>query len=364
MAMGRVRRVVTGAGAGTTIYVYDAFGQLAVEYSTVSQAAGTRYIVRDFLGSVRMVTDGAGNPVSTYDYLPFGEEIPAAWGVRGPAYMAPDGVSQRFTSKERDSETGLDYFGARYFSGAQGRMTSPDPFMIMTQAENREQLDAYLSNPQTWNRYAYALNNPLRYVDPTGLDPISVEDCQKDSTCTVVKLNVILNTNADLYDRDGNLRQEYQSKLDTQLAQAADEYGNANIAFDLNYSKAAVDANYVGEAGAINAVVTDSNESFSSKSWVGPSGASYTRLNIGTSLTSTYRSTLAHELSHHLTGDTRSWGIPFLSNAIADDNNDLGRAILRNWSTPGGRVLRTIDPFLYLNRRNVMQNARRWYGGR
>jgi hypothetical protein len=237
--------------------------------------------------------------------------------------------------------------------------------MITMQAENRQQLDAYLGNPQNWNRYAYALNNPLRYVDPTGLDPISVEDCQKDSSCTVVKLNVILNTNADIYDRDGNLRQEYQSKLDTQLAQAADEYGNANIAFDVQYSRAAVGNDYVGEKGAINVVVTDSSESWNSYSWVGPSGASYTRLNIGTSLTDTYNSTLSHELAHHFTGDTHSsWSIPYLSNVIHDVNNDSGRAILRNWNTTGGTILRYADPFLYLHRWETTQNARRWYGVR
>lgn len=58
--------------------------------------------------------------------------------------------------------TGLDYFGARYFSSAQGRFTSPDPFNIITQAEDRKQFDAYLSQPQNWNRYAYVWNNPLR----------------------------------------------------------------------------------------------------------------------------------------------------------------------------------------------------------
>jgi RHS repeat-associated protein len=64
----------------------------------------------------------------------------------------------RSTGKERDAETGLDYFGARYFSGAQGRFSSPDePFA-----------DQYESDPQSWNLYSYGRNNPLRYIDPTG----------------------------------------------------------------------------------------------------------------------------------------------------------------------------------------------------
>lgn len=56
------------------------------------------------------------------------------------------------------TETGLDYFGARYYSGAQGRFTSPDePFADQDPAD-----------PQSWNLYTYGLNNPLRYTDPDG----------------------------------------------------------------------------------------------------------------------------------------------------------------------------------------------------
>ncbi len=67
--------------------------------------------------------------------------------------------SYLFTGKERDTESGNDYFGARYNSSAMGRFLSPDPSMG----------SVALRNPQTWNRYAYALNNPLKFVDPTGM---------------------------------------------------------------------------------------------------------------------------------------------------------------------------------------------------
>jgi len=72
----------------------------------------------------------------------------------------------KFTGKQRDAGTagsamssGLDYLGARYFSGAQGRFTSPDPIAISS---------AHIENPQRWNGYAYALNNPLVNVDIGG----------------------------------------------------------------------------------------------------------------------------------------------------------------------------------------------------
>ena len=64
------------------------------------------------------------------------------------------------TSKERDIETGLDYFEARYYGSTQGRFTSTDPLM----ASGRT------NKPQSWNRYAYVLNNPLILIDPDGME--------------------------------------------------------------------------------------------------------------------------------------------------------------------------------------------------
>ena len=64
------------------------------------------------------------------------------------------------TSKERDNETQLDYFEARYYGSSQGRFTSVDPFMGSGRT----------FRPESWNRYAYVLNNPLRLVDPSGME--------------------------------------------------------------------------------------------------------------------------------------------------------------------------------------------------
>jgi RHS repeat-associated protein len=74
------------------------------------------------------------------------------------ACLRPNGTGSRCSGKERDAESGLDYFGERYFSSPQGRFTAPDlPF-----------LDQYVTDPQSWNLYAYVRNNPLINVDPTG----------------------------------------------------------------------------------------------------------------------------------------------------------------------------------------------------
>ena len=105
-----------------------------------------------------MVTSQSGAVVARHDYLPFGAEVATGYGGRTSPWGTADSIAQMFTGKERDSETGLDYFGARYVSGAQGRFTSPDgPF---------NDLDP--SDPQSWNLFTYGRNNPLTFVDPTG----------------------------------------------------------------------------------------------------------------------------------------------------------------------------------------------------
>ena len=161
----------TPASTGVTVvatYVYNAQGQLAAEYGTTAPVPyGTQYLTTDHLGSTRMVTDSKGSIVALHDYLPFGEEIPGGTGVRSAQlYGGTDNPRQKFTGKERATETGLDYFGARYNSSAQGRFTSPDPHTGTL---------LHVLNPQRWNMYAYAVNNPLSYVDPDGRDAIAVD---------------------------------------------------------------------------------------------------------------------------------------------------------------------------------------------
>jgi RHS repeat-associated protein len=120
-----------------------------------------QWLISDHLGTPRLILDQTGslNTLKRHDYLPFGEEIPAGGRTTAMGYAAGDGVRQQFTAKERDVETGLDYFGARYFASTQGRFTGLDP----------ENAGAALWHPQSWNGYTYVLNNPLRFIDPNGL---------------------------------------------------------------------------------------------------------------------------------------------------------------------------------------------------
>ncbi len=125
------------------------------------------WLITDHLSTPRIVIDlsGALNATKRFDYLPFGEELKSSNGLRGTtlgyAAASADRIRQKFTIKERDNETGLDYFGARYYANVQGRFTSVDP-------ENfQARLNA--TRPQSWNGYSYVNNNPLRSNDPTGL---------------------------------------------------------------------------------------------------------------------------------------------------------------------------------------------------
>jgi RHS repeat-associated protein len=166
-----------------TVFVYDAAGRVVAEYSNRVEAKGTRYLTQDHLGSTRVVTDAQGNAHSNngaggsrHDYFLFGEEVSVGVGGRTTVqgYSQVVKVRQKFTGHERDLETGLDFMQARYYSNSQGRFTSPDPFFFQKEMQ---------TDPQRFNLYAYVRNNPLVFIDPTGMiidtSQLSKEDLKK-----------------------------------------------------------------------------------------------------------------------------------------------------------------------------------------
>ncbi len=166
-------------------------------------AAQVHWLVTDQLGTPRMVFDQSGSlaNVSRHDYLPFGEEVPANFRSGIPGYGNGDNVRQKFTQKERDTETGLDYFGARYYGSVQGRFTSPDPITVLPER---------MIDPQQLNLYAYTRNNPLRFVDPNGLT-ISDERLNDKDKERLKKIRELANAT----DKNGNLlHPELKAALD------------------------------------------------------------------------------------------------------------------------------------------------------
>jgi RHS repeat-associated protein len=94
--------------------------------------------------------------------LPFGEELGAGTGSRsgGQGYGASDTNRWKYGMLQRDAATGLDHAGWRKYESFSGRWTSPDPYG----------LSASIADPQSFNRYPYTQNDPVNFVDPSGLD--------------------------------------------------------------------------------------------------------------------------------------------------------------------------------------------------
>jgi RHS repeat-associated protein len=154
----RVKKYVPGTGE-TTIFVYDASGIMVAEYSTVlNPTPQVSYLTNDNLGSPRINTNESGAVISRHDYHPFGEEIMTSQRTSGLGYVADDNRKQ-FTGYERDNETGLDFAQARMYRGQLGRFTTADPLIS----------SARVTVAQSWNRFTYVLNCPLRLTDPTGM---------------------------------------------------------------------------------------------------------------------------------------------------------------------------------------------------
>ncbi len=173
----------------TPLYWYWAAGDVLAESSTSgtltaeyvffhgrriarrdAASGAIRYYFSDHLGSASVITNEAGTIVEESQYFPFGAERAVLNGDTNP---------YKFTAKERDSESGLDYFGARHYASTMGRFMQPDEFTggpvevyggDPTPPGPLPYADIF--NPQSLNKYSYTYNNPLRYTDPDGHEVI------------------------------------------------------------------------------------------------------------------------------------------------------------------------------------------------
>jgi len=153
---------------GPVYYLHDLSGQISVYSANGNNQckdevfAGSRHLAEysvtpyyfhnDWLGTQR-VRSATGGIAETCQSGAFGENMQCT--------VSNNDSPLHFTGKERDSESGLDNFGARYNASSMGRFMSPDPVFISA---------VRLTDPQSLNLYAYVRNNPLSLVDPTGLD--------------------------------------------------------------------------------------------------------------------------------------------------------------------------------------------------
>ncbi|WP_263357652.1 Ig-like domain repeat protein, partial [Acidicapsa ligni] len=137
------------AWAHTNVF---AAGQLIATYDP----DGLHFHLSDPLGTRRVQTDYAGVLEQTCSSLPFGDGLSCTGSIQAP-------TEHHFTGKERDTESGLDYFGARYYASSMGRFMSPD-----WSAQEEPVPYATMDDPQSLNLYNYTRNNPLSGTDPDG----------------------------------------------------------------------------------------------------------------------------------------------------------------------------------------------------
>jgi len=111
------------------------------------------YYHEDTLNTSSVLSSSTGSQVEVDVYYPFGS-------IQTDSPQAPFQVSRRFTGQVFDAESGLYYYNARYYDPELGRFIQPDTSI------------PDISNPQTYNRYSYCLNDPLRFNDPNGQAPV------------------------------------------------------------------------------------------------------------------------------------------------------------------------------------------------
>lgn len=147
---GDLTKVLAETNTANAIQNYYTYG---VGLISQGQAAITNrvYPLADGVGNTRLVTDSTGAVVASYHYDPFGN-LRSGTGTSTTNY--------KFSGEQLDPETSLYFLRARYYDPTTGRFISRDP------------LKGTLTNPQSQNTYAYGLNNPNSYSDPTGMGPL------------------------------------------------------------------------------------------------------------------------------------------------------------------------------------------------
>ena len=203
------------------------------------------YYVADHLGTSRVIASSVGAILDDSDFYPFGGEH---------VFASSSGNTYKFTGKERDAETGNDNFGARYDSSTIGRFMSPDPLLS----------SGHPNDPQSWNRYAHAVNNPLAIIDPFGLYNLVNNCALDDKKCNKQFQQYAKNLKQGLADlkkkvdnmKDGPEKQRLEASL--QALGTENDNNNVNVKFSALSGGAAgnTDPVYDDKTGGLSFNVT------------------------------------------------------------------------------------------------------------
>jgi RHS repeat-associated protein len=217
----------------------------------VEPGAVVHYYFANHLGSASVVTSSTGVIQDESDFYPFGGER---------VVTDTDPNAYKFTGKEWDTESGLDFFIARYYSSGYGRFLSPDlPFA-----------DQEKENPQSWNLYSYVQNNPLVSIDPNGRGTVSFlfkvakaawkgESVRAQISAVKQQVSTVFDSSKPLADRleaVGGALSEVALPVSIQDGKDLGELGGELV------SK-------VDEVGGATALISKGKNAFTIKDWTG-----------------------------------------------------------------------------------------------
>src|SRR5262249_8994402 len=168
-ALAPLSRFPSWIAPGQALFVQSETDALA---QPPAPAARISYYHQDHLGSSAVITDGAGMLVEETAFYPSG--MPRNQYQAG---LSPD--PYEFAQKERDAETGLSAFGARYLAGHLARFISVDPKYVNPESLSGQTARDFFAQPQRHNLYAFAGCNPLKYMDEDGLAIVWSRDLQR-----------------------------------------------------------------------------------------------------------------------------------------------------------------------------------------
>jgi RHS repeat-associated protein len=185
-------------------------GERVARRDGVNGAGGVFYYFSDHLKTASVITDSVGNIKAESDYYPWGGEL---------QFVANDSNHYKFTGKERDSETNLDYFGARYYSNGLGRFITPDWAAKATAVPYAD-----FADPQSLNLYTYVRNIPTTKADANG--HCMGDECSNVQDTVKVTDNPAFRTN----EQDGSVyRTGVRGQLTISLTQNGKPMANTPV---------------------------------------------------------------------------------------------------------------------------------------
>jgi RHS repeat-associated protein len=190
--------------AGTIKSEYVFFdGERVARRDGATGTGGVFYYFSDHLKTASVITDSAGVIKADSDYYPWGGEL---------QFVANDSNDYKFTGKKRDSETGLDYFGARYYSNGLGRFITPDWAAKTTAVPYAE-----FADPQSLNLYSYVRNIPSTRLDADG-------HCAGDQ-CSDIAVNISVTSKPEFRTNEKQPDSTYKTGVHGQLTITLTENG-------------------------------------------------------------------------------------------------------------------------------------------